>query len=60
QVLSDVPHSDEVQQLINHLVEEDVTRRAREAGTFYNRAPEPRRGEVDLGRESTSRYEPPR
>ncbi len=60
QVLSDVPHSDEVQQLINHLVEEDVTRRARQAGTFYNQAPAQRDGEVDLGRESTSRYEPPR
>ncbi|MBA3524884.1 MAG: PH domain-containing protein [Geodermatophilaceae bacterium] len=60
QVLSDVPHSDEVQQLINHLVEEDVTRRARQAGTFYNQAPARRDGEVDLGRESTSRYEPPR
>ncbi len=57
QVLTNIPHSDEVQQLINRLVEEDETRRSREAGQYYQQQAVPPSG-PDLGREAT-RYLPP-
>jgi len=61
QVLDNIPHSDRMQQLINHLVEEDETRRARDAGRFYGQQQQssPSAGSVDFGREPTQRYEPP-
>ncbi len=55
-VLGNVPNSDEVQQLINHLVEEDSDRRSREAGQHHRDA---RYGRVDLDREETSQLPPP-
>lgn len=51
QVLDNIPHSDEIQQLINHLVEEDEARRARDAGRHYQQPP----ASPDLGREPTRR-----
>lgn len=57
QVLTNIPHSDEVQQLINRLVEEDETRRSRDAGQYYRQQAVPPSG-PDLGREAT-RYLPP-
>lgn len=61
QVLDNLPRSDEVQQLINRLVQEDDTRRAREAGRFYGQGPAgpPPGAEPDLGREPTARFQPP-
>ena len=61
QVLDNLPRSDEIQQLINRLVEEDDTRRAREAGRFYGRRHDgpPAGTEPDLGREPTVRLQRP-
>lgn len=63
QVLENIPHSDEVQQLLNHLVEEDEDRRARDAGRHYQRS-NPSDGASpyapDLEREPTRRSDPPR
>lgn len=65
QVLDNVPNSDRVQQLINHLVEEDADRRAREAGRHYGQpygqsgGQPPYGGQVDLGREQTAQLRPP-
>lgn len=58
QVLGNIPHSDQVQQLINHLVEEDQTRRSRAAGRYY-RASDDGYGQVDLEREQTRQLGPP-
>lgn len=55
-VLDNVPNSDETQQLINHLVEEDSDRRAREAGQYYRDARHA--PQVDLDREQTSQLPP--
>lgn len=62
QVLDNVPNSDRIQQLINHLVEEDSDRRARDAGRHYSAgryAEPPPGGQVDLGREQTAQLRPP-
>ncbi len=59
QVLDNVPNSDRVQQLLNHLVEEDADRRAAEAGRYYGRPDGPSSGQVDLGREQTAQLPPP-
>lgn len=74
QVLVNVPNSDRIQQLINHLVEEDADRRAREAGQYYRQYGQSaggsggqgqyggqgqQGGQVDLGREQTAQLRPP-
>jgi len=60
QVLDNVPNSDRIQQLINHLVEEDSDRRAREAGRHYGqRYGGSDGGQVDLGREQTQQLRRP-
>lgn len=59
QILDNVPNSDRIQQLINHLVEEDADRRAREAGRHYGQPYSPPGGQPDLGREQTAQLRPP-
>ncbi|MBA2389784.1 MAG: PH domain-containing protein [Geodermatophilaceae bacterium] len=64
QVLDNVPNSDRIQQLINHLVEEDSDRRAREAGRHYGQryggsGGGSDGGQVDLGREQTQQLRRP-
>ncbi len=73
QILDNVPNSDRIQQLINHLVEEDADRRARDAGRHYGQQYGGQQydgsgqqqqyggsgGQVDLGREQTQQLRPP-
>jgi len=59
QVLDNVPNSDRIQQLINHLVEEDSDRRARDAGRHYGQPYSQPGGQPDLGREHTAQLRPP-
>lgn len=61
QLLTNIPHSDAIQQLINHLIEEDEDRRSRDAAQHYrsasdgNTTPQPA---PDLSREETRRIPP--